>query len=247
MAEMLTYEQTLTSTHRRPRRVPHGVLALRRGAGTPARQDHRRVEGRTRRSQGRRRVRTDAVQLQRSADRCVLDGSRACSRWPLVRRRPCTPQDPRRRADPFDEFLAGDPCRGAGARHQPGHARRGAHRPRARTGRRGARSRAAGADAEPRRLRRAAADRRARSPRPASMADTHGDLLARVETTYGVPRAGHGRDLGPRVELRQVHRHLSDHRGARDAGLRRPPAALPRELFHALAIVERGDVAARPS
>ena len=37
MAEMLTYEQTLTSHDRRARRVPHGVLALRRGARPPAR------------------------------------------------------------------------------------------------------------------------------------------------------------------------------------------------------------------
>ena len=56
MAEMLTYEQTLTSHDRRARRVPHGVLALRRGAGTPARQDHRGLEGRARRSEGRRGI-----------------------------------------------------------------------------------------------------------------------------------------------------------------------------------------------
>jgi hypothetical protein len=40
MSEMLTY--------RRPRVVPHGVLALRRGALSSARQDHRGGEGRAR-------------------------------------------------------------------------------------------------------------------------------------------------------------------------------------------------------
>jgi hypothetical protein len=32
MSEMLTHEQHLTSCHRRPRQLPHGALALRRGA-----------------------------------------------------------------------------------------------------------------------------------------------------------------------------------------------------------------------
>ena len=53
MAEMLTYEQHLTSATGGRGLVPHGVLALRRGAGAPAGEDHRRGEGRARRGRGR--------------------------------------------------------------------------------------------------------------------------------------------------------------------------------------------------
>ena len=53
MAEMLTYEQTLTSHTGGRGVVSHGVLALRRGARAPARQDHRGVEGGARRGEGR--------------------------------------------------------------------------------------------------------------------------------------------------------------------------------------------------
>ena len=45
MAEMLTYEQTLTSNTGGRGVVPHGVLALRRSPRPSAREDHRRVEG----------------------------------------------------------------------------------------------------------------------------------------------------------------------------------------------------------
>ena len=41
MAEMLTYEQHLTSATGGRGSLPHGVLALRRGAGAPAGEDHR--------------------------------------------------------------------------------------------------------------------------------------------------------------------------------------------------------------
>ena len=53
MAEMLTYEQHLTSATGGRGVVPHGVLALRRGAVAPAAEDHRRVQGGARRRSGR--------------------------------------------------------------------------------------------------------------------------------------------------------------------------------------------------
>ena len=49
MAEMLTYEQHLTSATRWTRLVSHGVLALRRGAIALAAEDHRGGEGGARR------------------------------------------------------------------------------------------------------------------------------------------------------------------------------------------------------
>ena len=44
--------------HRRPRLVPHGVLALRGSAAAPAREDHRGVEGGARGGGGGRSLRT---------------------------------------------------------------------------------------------------------------------------------------------------------------------------------------------
>ena len=95
MAEMLTYEQTLTSTTGGRGVVPHGVLALRRGAGPPAREDHRGVEGRARRSEGRGRVgSTSTCEVETEAGRRSVgaDVRAGGRRWSLSAAGRCCPR-----------------------------------------------------------------------------------------------------------------------------------------------------------
>ena len=93
MSEMLTYEQHLTSVDRRPRVVPHGVLALRGGAGAPARQDHRRREGRARGTRRRRSVVSELANWQNAVNAWsyvppAFRGARGADALPLVVARP---------------------------------------------------------------------------------------------------------------------------------------------------------------
>ncbi len=67
-------------------------------------------------------------------------------------------------------------------------------------------------------------------------------LLTRVAARLWHHTRRDGGHLGARVELRPIHRILSDRAGARDARLRRTPAALPDGTMAALAILDRGQV-----
>ena len=156
MAEMLTYEQTLTSHTGGRGALPHGVLALRRGPGPPARQDHRGVQGRARRRQGR-----GGMSGRFGHRPSSQPPTRWVGHWPARRRAPRErAARPRPRTRPLSRrSRTSSPACGPkrATMGSAGDARRGAGQPHARAGRRRARPRAARSRPEPRRLRVAAA------------------------------------------------------------------------------------------
>ena len=102
MAEMLTYEQTLTSTTGGARHLPHGVLALRGSAVAPADEDYRGGQGgQGRGRRGRRRLaqqrERDRARAQQDDERCrrPCPGRASASSSSPARRR--APSPPRRR------------------------------------------------------------------------------------------------------------------------------------------------------